>query len=178
MTIESYVEGEALCDYFFIEGTIEVDSEYFINEIKKGINKKDNMNFKTNVRDHMTSYKYFNNDLKFKKILTELMRYVDEKLSLPEYDLRDSWGYCIRTHNETKLHNHSDLFSGVLYLNNHNQTLDFPSINRKVKPQKGKFALFSSFLKHEAKKHESKETKWGISFNLADNWKGSTRLII
>ena len=91
MTIESYVEGEALCDYFFIEGTIEVDSEYFINEIKKGINKKDNMNFKTNVRDHMTSYKYFNNDLKFKKILFKMhgliayeKNFLEELVSLKE----------------------------------------------------------------------------------------------
>ncbi len=64
-------------------------------------------------------------------------------------------------------HNHSPgLWSGVLYLNDHEQTLDFTEINQKIKPQKGAFALFSSFLKHEAKRNLTGGVKYGISFNF------------
>jgi len=168
MIIENHIEDQVLNDYFFIEGIIDVDSKYFINQIKKGIKQEDNMSFKTNIRDQMTSYNYFNQDKKFIEIIQKFIKYVDDRIKLFPYFLKDSWGFCVKNPGRTKLHNHPFMFSGVLYLNDHNQTLDFPSINRKVKPKKGKFVLFSSFLLHEAKTNKDKKIKYGISFNLAD----------
>ena len=74
MIINDHVESKALCQYFFVEGVIDVDSTYFINKIKEGIEREDNNNFKTNVRDKITSYKYFNSDEKFISIIKKLSK--------------------------------------------------------------------------------------------------------
>jgi|TARA_R100001463_G_scaffold104212_1_gene158784 hypothetical protein len=166
--IDHHIEDEVLTDYFFIEGTIDINSEYFIEKIKKGFQEDSNMGFKTNIRDLMTSYFYFNEDKEFGKLLNQFIVYVDDRLKLDSYALQDSWGYCVRTGNKTNFHTHKpSIWSGVLYLNDHSQTLDFPKLKRKIKPEKGRFALFSSFLDHGCKKHKAKETKWGISFNFS-----------
>jgi len=168
ISIDNHIEDEALTDYFFIEGKIDIDAEYFIEKIKKGFNADGNMCFKTNIRDLMTSYNYFNEDEDFSKILSQFIKYIDERIKLNSYLLQDSWGYCVRTGNKTGFHNHAPaIWSGALYLNDHPQTLDFPAIKRKVKPEKGKFILFSSFLHHGCKKHRHKDTKWGMSFNFS-----------
>ena len=67
----------------------------------------------------------------------------------------------------TKFHNHQGCyFSGVIYLNKHSQVLEFPEINEELKPEKGSFAIFSSFLKHGCSKRNLEEkAKYGISFN-------------
>jgi len=165
--VENHIENQVLTDYFFIEGTVDVDKDYFINKIKEGFGEESNMNFKTNVRDLMTDYKYFNTDEKFLTIVKDFISYIDARFSMDEYRLFDSWGYCVRTGNQTKFHNHKpSMWSGVLYLNDHPQTLKFPEIKKEIKPSKGKFCLFSYFLNHGADRHDSEETKWGISFNL------------
>ena len=45
-------------------------------------------------------------------------------------------------------------------------TRDFKQINQSVKPEKGKFVLFSSFLQHGCKASKSENIKYGISFNM------------
>ena len=171
--IDNHIEDETLTDYFFIEGTIDINAEYFIEKIKEGFNQDSNMAFKTNIRDLMTSYNYFNNDKEFSKILDLFIKYIDERIRLNSYLLQDSWGYCIRTGNKTGFHNHSPaIWSGAIYLNDHPQTLDFPRIKKKIKPARGKFALFSSFLQHGCKRHKHKDTKWGMSFNFSSTFKG------
>ena len=168
MIIHNHIEDKALSEYFFVEGLIDIDSKYFINEIKKGVEKEDNNNFKTNVRDKVTSYKYFNYDKKFINILEKFSNYIESRCKTNLYGLIDSWGYCVDTNNKTLFHDHKYcVWSGVIYLNSHSQYLKFPGINKKIKPEKGKFVLFSSFLKHGTERHDSKETKWGISFNMA-----------
>jgi hypothetical protein len=42
----------------------------------------------------------------------------------------------------------------------------FPEIDQTVKPEEGRFVIFSSFLKHEAKRNPIIIPKYGISFNL------------
>ena len=171
--IDNHIEDECLTDYFLVEGTIDINSEYFIQKIKQGFNEDSNMGFKTNIRDLMTSYTYFNDDDEFSKLLKNFIKYIDDRIKLNYYTLQDSWGYCVRTGNKTQLHTHKpSIWSGVLYLDEHSQTLDFPQIKKKIKPEKGKFVLFSSFLEHGCKKHKSKKTKWGISFNLSSNFTG------
>ena len=172
MIINDHIESKALCQYFFVEGVIDVDSTYFINKIKEGIEREDNNNFKTNVRDKITSYKYFNSDEKFISIIKKLSKYVDDTYTKPYdlnlYGLISSWGYCISKDHKTRFHDHAPfIWSGVIYLNDHSQCLEFPAINKKIKPEKGKFVLFSSFLKHGTKRNESEETKWGLSFNMS-----------
>lgn len=167
MIIQKHIEKQVPQDYMFIEGTIDIDANYFINKIKKGFLREDNNNHHTNIKDRMTSWSYFNQDEKFLKILNKFIFYIDKNISLPAYRLSESWGYNISTENQTSEHDHRPhIWSGVLYLNKHNQTLDFREISKKVKPEKGKFALFSGFLKHQSLTHYEKDNKWGISFNM------------
>ena len=76
--IDHHIEDEVLTDYFFIEGTIDINSEYFIEKIKKGFQEDSNMGFKTNIRDLMTSYFYFNEDKEFGKLLNQFIVYEPE----------------------------------------------------------------------------------------------------
>jgi hypothetical protein len=166
--IHKHIEKKVLQDYFFIEGITDIDSKYFINKIKEGFKREDNLSYKTNVKDQMTSWNYFNEDSEFLKTMENLIKYVDTHISFPKYSIKDSWGFCVSSGNHTVEHDHiPTLWSGVIYLNEHNQTLDFNQINKRVKPEKGKFALFSSSLKHGCLSHNNKETKWGISFNMS-----------
>ena len=50
----------------------------------------------------------------------------------------------------------------------HNQTLDFPELDISVKPEKGRFVLFSSFLNHGCKISNINKLKYGLSFNCQD----------
>ena len=65
MQIHKHIEKKIEREYFFIKGTIDIDSNYFINEIKKGFEEKSNNSYKTNVGGPMTSWIYFNDNKKF-----------------------------------------------------------------------------------------------------------------
>ena len=69
ININKHFEKKILRDYFFIQGVVDINANYFIKKIEEGIKKEDNMSFKTNVKDQMTSYKYFNHDEEFGKII-------------------------------------------------------------------------------------------------------------
>jgi hypothetical protein len=160
------IEREIPRKVFLYEVILDIDEKYFINQIESCL-KEQNLYYKTNVKGQMTSWNAFNENEKFLQILSKFIFYVDQNITLPPYCLRESWGYNICTENQTLEHDHKPhIWSGVLYLNKHNQTLDFREINKKVKPEKGKFALFSSFLKHQSLTHYEKNNKWGISFNM------------
>ena len=167
MQIHRHIEKKIKTDYFFIEGTIDVDSDYFLDQIDKGIVREDNLSNRTSVRDQMTSFDYFNQDEKFIKILHTFMDFLDKNIPMSRYRLTDAWGYRMNSGGETREHDHKpNLWSGVLYLNSHKQTLDFSQINYSVKPEKGKFVIFSSILLHKSEKHRENNPKYGISFNF------------
>jgi len=154
-------------DFFFTEGTIELDEVYFIEKIKKGVEEKNNLSFKTNIMGLMTSWDYFLKDVFFLDIVQEFIDHIDTNNDLPKYYLQSAWGYGLQKGDYTKKHRHdASIWSGVIYFNDHKQTLDFDEINVKVKPEKGKFALFSPFLEHKSCKHFEDNVKWGISFNF------------
>ena len=166
MEIQKHFNRKVLQEYFFIEGTIDIDCDYFITKIKEGVNQQNALNYKTNINGKMTSWIYFNEDIHFIEIMQKFNNYVDDNYNIQKYYLLDSWGFCVGKNEHTKFHSHTRcLWSGVIYLNDSDQTLDFPQINIKVKPEKGKFALFSSFLEHGCKKNLNDSFKWGLSFN-------------
>ena len=167
MIIHKHVEKKLAVDYFFIKGELNINCKYFIDKIKVGCESSDNKNFVTNVKDKMTGWTYFNTDPEFLKIINIIIDYVDIHFTFPEYYLADSWGVSCSYGAKTSEHNHrASEWSGVIYLNSHEQTLDFPQINEKIKPEPGAFAIFSPFLLHKADKHKYKKTKYGLSFNL------------
>jgi len=172
MIIDTHLERKILTDYFFIVGTIEdINCEYFINKINKVTPTKDNLNYKTNIIGKMTNWTYFTKDEEFKKLFIQLRDYVDLNgiFSNRYYKLKDAWGYVIDKKEYTKFHDHvPNVWSGAVYLNDHSQVLDFPQIDISVKPKKGRFILFSSFLNHGCKINNTNKLKYGLSFNCED----------
>tara|TARA_R100000329_G_C7520214_1_gene183417 strand:+ start:87 stop:599 length:513 start_codon:yes stop_codon:yes gene_type:complete len=170
MIVEKFFERKVLRQYFFIQGNVEIDFEYFFKKINEGLKDPKNQTFKTNIQGQMTPWEHFCKDEQFIKLLHKFIDLIDENIKLPSYNLRDSWGFCVNKGGFTKFHSHgNNVWSGVLYLNEHDQTLDFPEINQKVKPEKGKFVLFSSFLNHGCKIHRCENSKLGISFNMQES---------
>ena len=151
-----------------MSGIIEdVDSEYFIKQIDKGITENDSLNFRTNVKGFHTSFHYFNNDRKFMVILSRILNQLETlKYKFRPFSLREAWGIKLGLSNYTQIHDHcSQYLSGVLYLNDSKQELMFPAIDQKVKPVKGRFVVFSSFLEHHTFRSLEDEYKYAIPFN-------------
>jgi hypothetical protein len=154
-------------DCLFLIGKLNLNSNYFINKINQGVSQPNNNNYKTNVLGLMTSWDYFCEDEKFLKTLFPIFDKLDSYSFIKNYFLDSAWGIIEKFGERTVSHDHLPcIFSGVIYLNDHPQELIFPSINEKIKPEKGKFVLFSSDLIHLAKRNTSYKAKYAISFNL------------
>ena len=148
MIINKHFNKKVEKEYFYVEGNLEIDSNYFIKEIEKGITSQDNMNYKTNIKGKMTSYDFFKKDLKFLNIIRQLSEYLDDSYNLLQYYLQDAWGFKTDLYEKTQLHDHLCYWSGVIYLNKCDQPLNFPEIKQKIQPEKGNFAIFSPWLLH------------------------------
>ena len=173
MRINKIIKDKIKIDYLFIQGALDIDSNYFINEINKGIKEKENENFKTNVKGLMTSWEYFNNNANFLKVILPLFDYLDSLKNIIPYCLHSAWGIKEGFSNYTHEHDHGhepNYFSGIIYLNDHTQTLLFPEIKLKFKPILNSFLLFSSFLKHKTIRNTSNKEKYAISFNLTTSF--------
>jgi len=173
MIIETHLERKILRDYFFIVGTIkDINDKYFIKKINKEILKDNAKSYTTNIKGKMTHWSSFPNDPEFRKLFLQFRDYVDSHgiFSDRYYKLKDAWGYVLGKKEYTKFHHHlPNVWSGAIYLNDHNQTLDFPQINISVKPEKGKFILFNSFLNHGCEVNKVNKLKYGLSFNCEDH---------
>ena len=169
MRINKIIKDKVKIEYLFIQGVLDIDSNSFINKINKGIKEKENENFKTNVKGLMTSWQYFNNNNNFLKVLLPIFDYLDSLKNIKPYYLQSAWGIKEGFSNYTQEHIHGhapNYFSGIIYLNDHTQTLLFPEIKLKFKPILNSFLLFSSFLKHKTIRNTSNKEKYAISFNL------------
>jgi len=172
MIIDTHLERKILRNYFFIVGTIkDINVKYFINKINKEVLKDNAKSFTTNVQGKMTYWDSFVNDPEFQKLFFKFRDYVDSNNIFGDryYKLKDCWGYVLNKKGYTKFHDHlPNVWSGAIYLNDHSQVLHFPEIGASVKPKKGRFVLFSSFLKHGCRTNETNKLKYGLSFNCED----------
>ena len=167
MIIDKEINSQIEQDYIFITGFFDIDQKYFIQKIEEGIKDPSNLNDKTAIQGYMTDWNYFDSDLELKKILLPIMDKLDSINSVPGYKFRSSWGYAESFGHRTMMHCHGDsLISGAIYLNDHDQELIFPKINQKIKPEKGRFVVFSGFLKHYTERNKTHKTKYGLSFNF------------
>tara|TARA_R100000995_G_scaffold76775_1_gene46534 strand:+ start:7 stop:537 length:531 start_codon:yes stop_codon:yes gene_type:complete len=165
--VKKIIKDKVKVDYLFIEGSLNIDSKYFIKQINKGIENDNNNNFHTNVQGYMTSYKYFNNDKIFLKNIYPLFDYLDSLDNIKPYELTSSWGLKENFSHFTQPHDHLPYYlSGIIYLNNHNQNLIFPELNKKITPKLNSFIIFSSFLLHKTDRNITNMNKYAISFNL------------
>jgi len=173
MQITKHLEKKLLKDYFLIEGKLQVNSKYFIDRINKGVTEEGNLSHRTNLTDKMTSFNFFNQDIYFIELMRELIDWVDCNIKMKNYKLHESWGFCSNKGSKTISHDHSQsLWSGVIFLNDHSQTLDFDEIKESIRPLEGKFVIFSSFLNHGCERSIENYAKYGISFNFNErhNW--------
>lgn len=168
MKINEEIHSKLFVNYTFLSGKINIDSKYFIEKIEEGILADNNTNFKTSVNGYMTHWNFFSNDKFFLDFLYPILDKIDSfPGDVPSYYLDEAWGIKEDIGHRTSQHTHMPCYlSGVLYLNNHSQLLNFPEINKFIKPEPGKFAIFSSFLKHKADRNLTNKCKYGISFNL------------
>ena len=167
MQIIKHKESKIKKDYFYFTGKVDLNEKYFLDKIKEGCSSPDNMNYVTNIKGKQTQWKFFNNDNNFLKIVELLISYIDNNLKLPDYHLAEAWGFELSPSEKTMYHDHHEaLWSGVIYLNSSSQTLNFPEIQEKLKPEIGSFAVFSSCLKHGCERNKDQSSKFGISFNI------------
>tara|TARA_R100001086_G_C11703591_1_gene222068 strand:+ start:79 stop:597 length:519 start_codon:yes stop_codon:yes gene_type:complete len=167
MILTKTIKDKVEVEYFFIQGVLDLDSNYFINEIDKGIKEKNNQNFKTNVRGLMTSWQYFTHNDHFLKAILPIFDYLDTMEKIKRYYLESAWGLKESFTHYTIEHDHApNYFSGIIYLNSHPQTLLFPQIKIEYKPRKNSFLIFSSFLEHKTIRNISKKDKYALSFNI------------
>ena len=167
MEIQKEIISKIEREYFFIEGTLDLDGEYFINKIEEGI-KESSLYNKTSVKGGMTEWDFFLKDKKFYPILVKIIDCIEQlKLVRHKFTIRSVWGVRTGFGEYAQEHDHlPSLISGVLYLHDHSQKLYFPQIKKEVIPQRGKFALFSSFLNHYTRRNIIDKNKYGISFNF------------
>ena len=168
MILEKEIITNIQKEVMFLVGKIKVNNKYFIDKIEEGIKNSHN-NFTTNVVGFMTSWDYFCNDKEFIRLLVPILDKIDQNKFIRNYSLKEAWGLKEGFSHQTKEHDHPEYLSGVIYLNNHTQELVFPQINQKVKPEKGKFVVFSSELRHKTNRNNSDKDKYALSFNFKLN---------
>jgi len=168
MNIQETNYGKVPVDYVIIQGMLpDIDFKYFKEEIDKGVVQDNNKNYKTNVKGLMTNWTYFNNNNKFLNLLSPIIEFIKSFKKISRCGLHSSWGIKENFNDFTAEHDHiPGYLSGIIYFENHEQALHFPEINISIKPEKNKFLIFSSFLKHKTKKNVLKKCKYAISFNL------------
>tara|TARA_A100001391_G_scaffold202957_1_gene194005 strand:- start:1822 stop:2337 length:516 start_codon:yes stop_codon:yes gene_type:complete len=164
MKILKHIESFVRKNYFFIEGKIDLDAEYFINKINQGIQERQHN--LTHVKGDMTDWRYFAHDEVFLKTIVPVIKQCIDPLDLPPYNLSDAWGIAEKFSDRTTQHDHMPcVFSGILYLNEVDQPTCFPEIKQEIKPEKGKLILFDSILQHYAKRNITDKTKYAVVFN-------------
>ena len=65
-------------EYVFIKGNVPINSKYFINKIEQGIKEKNNLSYKTNLLSQMTSWRYFESDPNFIKLMLPIFDYIEK----------------------------------------------------------------------------------------------------
>ena len=58
MDLDKEIHSKIEQNYILSSGKLKIDSQYIINKIEQSIVESD-MHFKTNVKGHMTPWKYF-----------------------------------------------------------------------------------------------------------------------
>ena len=105
MKIYKHIERKILRDFTFIKGNIDLDQNYFIDQIEKGITEKDNQNFQTSIVGKMTDWKYFVKDKFFVKLITEIFLKLENKTNFQSFAINEAWGFTEGICDTTKKHN-------------------------------------------------------------------------
>ena len=166
MKVDKKICSQIYRDYLFLTGKININYKHFISKIEEGL-KESSLHFKTNVVGYMTPFNYFNKDEQFLKILYVLFEEIETFPKVDAFEFKDCWGIRESFSNYTRPHEHKGSnLAGIIYLNDHTQPLKFPQIDQEIKPEKGRFVIFSGFLTHSSPRNLSRKSKYALVFNL------------
>ena len=87
MKIDTEIHSKLPVDYTFITGKSNINCDYFIDSIEKGIADESNRSFTTSVSGYMTNWNYFSKDKIFLDFLYPILDKID---SFPLDDLQSS----------------------------------------------------------------------------------------
>ena len=172
--IKKQIEKRLLKEVFLVELGLDINAykDKLIEEINKSVESNRNNNFKTNVKGKMTPWGHFIENEYFVKIIKTVFKKISNMKITPNLSVivSDAWGIKIEGQEHTKEHAHETAFmSGVIYLSNTNQILNFPELNIDIHPKVGSVVLFSGFLKHGTRNYVFQEPKFAIAFNICDS---------
>lgn len=159
---------KVMLETYFYETQIYLSKKQvkdLIDKIEEKL-KESKYHFKTNVLGLMTEWTAFVKEPIMQEILN--LTIDDVKFDQPKhkYELYDAWGLKLEKGHQTKEHSHKEAeLSGILYLSDVDQLLEFPKLKIKVKPTVGKLVIFSGLLRHSAAINKEDTPKYAISFN-------------
>jgi hypothetical protein len=176
VTLNKEIYTKIKQDAFFIEGHIDLNTDFFIEKIEQGIAHASNNTNKTHVKGLMTAWDYFMQDQEFLKVFLELINKIEHGGTARDWfpnkwTLKECWGIKEVNGSSTTKHSHgSSVFSGIIYLNDINHDLIFDELNLKLTPKKGKFLIFSGNLQHYTVRNLTVSSKYALVFNEASNF--------
>lgn len=150
---------------FIYEDVIENFSpNYFIKKIDENISDK--LSYITNVKNQMTDFKTFTNDIEIHKIFQNYYKLFNIYLNQGIIKLEDCWGTKSCEIVQTTRHGHGLGVSGILFLTEGGPGTFFPQFNFNVNEKIGKIVFFDSRVLHEVKKTKLNNPRYLLSFNF------------
>lgn len=131
--------------------------------------KKDFLNYPTNVIAKHTKFDYLRNSNAFHKFLKSIDEQI-KKICKNSFIIEYVWANIYNGNNTyAKEHAHEDAtaFSGILYLTDGpGPGTYFNDYDKLIKEEKGKFVLFHGHLKHSVSKYIYNKDRVTISWNF------------
>ena len=169
--IKKHIERPITKNVFLLEFSLNIEDckDKLIKLINDSVNSQINNNYQTNVKGKMTPWAYFVNNEHFNKIMQKVVKKMSDLKIKPntKFVIDEAWGIKLEGDEHTDTHNHEEaFFSGILYLSDSDQLLNFPQLNIDIRPTVGSVVIFSGDLEHQTKNHVLKEPKYAIPFNV------------
>jgi len=137
-------------------------------------NSKDEQNYNTNVKAHMTHWRMqkYKGFVELKNTIDKIVeQIVFEKIkiknSLSSLFLREMWGLKYKSNDYTVKHNHWPAILSFAYYPNsvNNSSLFFDDLNLEIHIEKGLLLIFDGFLEHSVKNLQIENYRYCVSGN-------------
>ena len=169
--IKKHIERPIVKNVFLLEFSLDINDckDQLIKLIDDSVEGQVNNNYQTNVKGKMTPWSYFVNNEHFNTIMQKVIKKISDLKIKPntKFYINEAWGIKLEGMEHTNIHNHEEaFFSGIVYLSDSDQLLNFPQLNIDIRPRVGSVLIFSGDLEHGTKDHVLKEPKYAIPFNV------------
>jgi len=150
---------------FLYEDILEnFNPNYFIKKIDENISVK--LSYNTNVKNQMTDFQTFIDDIEIHQIFNKFVNLFSLHLNCGSMKLLNCWGTKSCEFVETSKHAHDLGVSGIIYLTEDGPGTFFPEFNFNVDEKIGKIVFFDSRALHEVKKTKITNPRYLLSFNF------------